>query len=122
PSPARCHATAIEARRALRERRRAPGAGRTAGRSGRTRPHMSDSPVIPACMTTGLRTREFLLGSSPPVTLDVDTTPAAPTLRGARAILLISALVLTVLAFQRNASPLSPALPQTAPPPGRSEE
>ena len=54
------------------------------------------------------------MGSSPPVTLDVDTTPAAPTLRGARTILLISALVLTVLAFQLNASLLSPALPQMA--------
>src|SRR5690625_5535065 len=49
-----------------------------------------------------------------PVTLDVDRTPAASMLLGTRAILLISALVLTVLEFQLDASLLSPALPQMA--------
>ncbi|MEA5455994.1 MFS transporter [Sinomonas sp. JGH33] len=35
----------------------------------------------------------------------------APTLRGARVVILVGALMLTVLAFQLNASLLSPALP-----------
>src|SRR5699024_7431819 len=96
-SRARCPVTAIEAGRALRERRRAPGAGRTAGRSGRTRPHMSG----PARNAT-------------PSTRDVYRSPAASMLLGPRALLLISALVLTVLEFQLDASLLSPALPQMA--------